>query len=96
MQTVGDLDQNHTHVVRQCEQNFAEILRLLRGFGVEYSRHFGQSIDHCGDLLTEHIGNILDRIFGIFNHIVQQRGYYRLDSQSDLINGDFGNCYRVQ
>ena len=95
VQTVGDFDQNHTHIVRQCEQDFAEVLRLFRGFGVEYARHFGQTVHHCGDLLTKHIGDIFDRVFGIFNHVVQQCRHDRLYAQSDLVDCNFCNGNRV-
>ncbi len=50
MQAVGDLDQDDPHVVREREQDLAEIFGLLRGVGIEYARHLRKPIDHRGDL----------------------------------------------
>ena len=39
---------------------------------------------------------ILDRVFGVLHHVVQQRSADRLHAQSDLLDDDFGHCDRMQ
>ena len=96
VQTVGNLDQDHTHIVREGQQDLAEIFRLLRGVGIKNTRHLGQSIDHRGDFRAKNTLHILDRILRILHHIVQQSRNDRFDTQTDLIHRDLRHSYRMQ
>ena len=90
VQAVGDFDQDHPHVVRKREQDFAEILRLLRSIGIEYARHLRKPIDHLGDLGPEDALHIFDRVLRILHNVVQQGGDDRFDAEPDLVHDDLG------
>ncbi len=96
VQPVGDLDQNHAYVVGERKQHLAEILGLFRRAGLENPRHLGQSVDHQRDLRAETALDILYRIVGILDHVVQQRGDDRLDSEPDLVHDDPSDGQRMQ
>ena len=95
VQPVGDLDQDHPDVVGKRQQHFAEIFRLLRSAGFENARHFGQSVHHQRDFGSETAFDILHRIVGILDDIVQQGRDHRLDTEADFIHDDPGHRQRV-
>ena len=78
VQAVGHLDEDDPNVFRHGEQQPAEILGLGRGLvAKDTARDFGESIDYRGYLFAKMILDILDGVFGIFDHVVQQGGTYR-------------------
>ena len=75
MQAVGELDQQHAHVVGDREQQFAEILRLLRVLGGEIELvELGQAVDQAADLLAEHVVDLLAGDGRVLDRVVQHRG----------------------
>ena len=88
VQAVGEFDQQHAHVVGDREQQFAEILRLLRVPGGEVELvELGQSIDETADLRPEHLvdliagdGRVLDRVV---QHRRDDRGVVELELGED-------------
>ena len=74
MQAVGEFDQQHAHVVGDREQQFAEILRLLRVPGGEVELvELGQSIDETADLRPEHLVDLLAGDGRVLDRVVQHR-----------------------
>ncbi len=75
VQTVGELDEQHAHVVCDCEQEFAEILRLLGFLGDEIELfQLGQAVDQRADIGSENLVDLAASRGGILNRVVQQRG----------------------
>ena len=73
VETVGYLDQDHPDIVAHRQQQLTEILCLRRRlFAEDTAGYLRQAIHDLGDLLAEHVLNILDRIFGILHHVVQK------------------------
>ena len=96
METVGYLDQDHPDIVTHRQQQLTEIFRLCRGLLTEDTTgNLRQAIHDLGDLLAEHILNILNRVFGIFHHIVQQGRTDGSGTQSHLAANDTCYGYRV-
>ena len=89
VQTVGNLDDDDAHIVREREQHLAEVLRLLRGVVLVDTRHLRQAIHHRGYLGCEDARYVFDRILRIFNHIVQQRRHHRLLAEAYLADTDY-------
>ncbi len=96
VQAIGQLYDYHTHIVRQRKQYFTEILSLLRGLGIEYAGHFGQSVDHGRYLRRECLLDVFDRVVGILDHIVQQRGHDGFHAEAYLVYHNHRHGYRVQ
>ncbi len=96
MEPVGDLYQDHAHVVRQGEQHLAEILRLLGGVGIEDARHLRQAVHHRSDLRTEDALHVLHRVLRVLHHVVKQRRHHRLDPQADFVDDDLRHGDRMQ
>ena len=75
VQTVGELDEQHAHVVGDREQELAEILRLLGFLGDEIELlQLGQAVDQRADIGAEHLVDLAARRGGILDRVVQQRG----------------------
>ena len=86
MQPVGKFYENDPHIIPKGQQYPLEIL-CLKAFGVdidllvavlvvEYGLDFGETFNKRGNLVTEQIANVLDRIVGIFDYIVQKGSRY--------------------
>ena len=96
METVGYLDQDHPDIVAHRQQQLTEILRLSRClFTEDTAGDLRQAVHDLGDLLTEHILNILNRVFGIFHHTVQQSRTDGSGPQPHLAADNTGHGYRV-
>ena len=72
MQAIGELHQEDAGVVGDREQQFAEILGLLRMLGDEVElAELGQAVDEPADLFAERLVDILARDGGVFDRVVQ-------------------------
>ena len=80
VQTIGQLDENDTHIVRHCQQHFAKIfcLRIFAGLKQD-AVQFAQPIDQFRNRFTEFFGNLFGGGVGIFHHVMQQCGNDRLN-----------------
>ena len=75
VQAVGQLDQQHPHVARNGQDEFAQVLGLARMLGLKLQpRQLGHALDQDGDLLAEHVRNIVAGGRGVLDHVVQQGG----------------------
>ena len=75
VQAVGELDQQHPHVVRDGEQELAEVLALRRPLGDEVEPlDLGQAVDERADLGAEDLVDLLERRLGVLDSVVQHGG----------------------
>ena len=73
MQTVAYLDENHTDILTHCKKQLLEILCLCRCLLTEdTAADLCQTINNLCDFGTEDVGNVFNRIVGIFHNVVQQ------------------------
>ena len=78
VKAVGHLDEDNANVVVHRQQELAEVLGLCRSTVTEDStRNLGETIYYLCYLLAKLRLNVLNRVVGILNHIVKQRGTYR-------------------
>ncbi len=75
VEAVGHLDEHHADVGRHGQEQLAEILGLQRGLVAEYpSRNFRQPLHYVGYLVSESGCDVVPRIVGVLDHVVEQRG----------------------
>ena len=75
VQAIGELDQQHAHVVGDGKQKLAQVLGLLGFLGDEIEPlQFGQALDQKPDLMAEQAVDLGARGVGILDRVVQQRG----------------------
>ena len=75
VQPVGELDQQHAHVVGDRQQELAQVLRLLRLLGDEVELlELGQALDQRADVVAEHLVDLGAGRGGILDGVVQQGG----------------------
>ncbi len=75
VQPVGELDQQHAHVLGDGEQQLAEILALPGLFGDEVELvDLGQALDELADLLAEQAVDLLAGGGGVLDRVVQHGG----------------------
>ena len=75
VQAVGELDQQHAHVVGDRQQELAQVFRLLRLLGDEVELgELGQAFDQAADVLAEQLVDLGAGGVGILDGVVQQRG----------------------
>ncbi len=74
VQPVGELDQQHAHVVGNGEQELAQVLGLL-GFARDEVEplQLGEAFDQVADLTTEDLVDLRARRLGVLDRVVQQR-----------------------
>ncbi len=92
VQPVGELDQQHPHVVGDGEQKLAQVLGLLGLLGDEIEPlQLGQALDQKPDLVAEQAIDLGAGGVGILDGVVQQRrrdgGVVELELGED--RGDF-------
>ena len=74
VQAVGELDQQHPHVVGDGEEKLAQVLRLLRLLGDEVKLfQLGQAFDQQADLMAEQAIDLGAGSVGVFDRVVQER-----------------------
>ena len=74
MQPVGELDQQHPHVVGDREQELAQVLGLLGLLGDEVEPlQLGQALDQRADLAAEHLVDLGAGRRRVLDRVVQQR-----------------------
>ena len=78
VEAVSHLDEDNANIVVHRQQQLAEVLSLCRSTVTEDStRNLGETIYYLCYLLAKLRLNVLNRVVGILNHIVKQRGTYR-------------------
>ena len=80
VQAVGELHHHHADVVHHGEQHLADVFGLA-GFGREQIEpaDFGDAFDEPRDIRAKLLGDLLERNFGVFDHVVKKRGAERGD-----------------
>ena len=72
MQTVTDLDKNHSDIIAHRKQEFLEVLCLCRGlFSEDTATDLRQSVDDLRNLRTEEVLYVLYGIVCVLHHIVE-------------------------
>ena len=75
MQPVGELDQQHAHVVGDRQQELAQVFRLLGFLGDEVELlQLGQALDQRADIVAEQLVDLGAGRLGVLDGVVQQRG----------------------
>ena len=74
VQPVGELDQQHAHVLGDRQQQLAQVFRLLRLLRDEVELlQLGQSLDELSDVGAEQLIDFSPRRRRILDRVVQQR-----------------------
>ena len=74
MQPVGELDQQHPHVVGDRQQELAQVFGLLGLLGDEVELlELGQALDQRADVAAEHLVDLGAGGVGVLDGVVQQR-----------------------
>ncbi len=85
VQAIGELDQQHAHVVGDGQQKLAQVFGL---FGLTRDKvelgELGQSLDERTDLRTESLVDLVARRRRVLDRVVQQRGRDRRVVQLEL------------
>ena len=83
VQPVGDLDHQHPRIAGHRDDHLADGLAL--GGGAEHHLvEFGDPVDEVADLLAEVGGQRLQRVTGVLDGVVQQRGDQRGGVHAEL------------
>ena len=97
MKTVRYLYHYHPNILGYSKKQFPEVLSLRRGMSTEHaSRNLRESVNNLSDSLAEDILQILHRIVGILDHIVQQRRAYRSRAEPYLLDDNSRHSQRVK
>ena len=73
VQPVGELDQQHPHIVGDREQQLAQVLGLLRLLGDEIeSLQLGEAFDQRADVVAEQAIDLGASRFGVLDGVVQE------------------------
>ena len=71
VQPVGELDQQHPHIIGHRQEKLAEIFRLLGLFGDEFEPlQFGQAFDQQSDFVAKYAIDFRTGGVGVFDRVV--------------------------
>jgi hypothetical protein len=85
VEAVGELDQDHTHVLRHCHDHLPVVLRLGLLAALELDpRQLGDALDELRDLVAELVANLLDVRACVLDDVVEESGRDRLLVQPQL------------
>ena len=71
MQTVGNLDKYHAHIITDGQKQLTEVLRLFTGLITKNTAaDLGQTSYYLCNLVTEQTGYVFHRIIGVFHHVM--------------------------
>ena len=74
VQPVGELDQQHAHVLGNRQQQLAQVLRLLGLLRDQVELlQLGQALDQLADIRAEQLVDLLAGRRGVLDRVVQQR-----------------------
>ena len=98
MQAVGDLDEDHTGIITDGQQELTDILRLQTIDVLRYllGGDLRKTFDDLGDLIAEATADILYGVLCILDDIVQECAADRGRSEADLLAYDTGYCDGMQ
>ncbi len=74
VQSVGHLDHQHPRIAGHRGDHFADRL-ALGGAAQHHSVQLGHPVDEMADFLAEFLGQRLQRVTGVLDRVVQQRGH---------------------
>ena len=79
VEPVGELDQDHAHVLRHRHDHLPVVLRLRLLAALEADpRQLRDALDELGDVGPERRPQLVEVGLGVLDHVVQQRGRDRL------------------
>jgi len=84
VQPVGQFDDEHPHIARGRDHEFADGLRLGR-LAVGELVELGDAVDQAGDLVAEIRAQLVEGVAGVLHRVVQQGG-----AQRRLGHAEFG------
>ena len=85
VEPVGELDQDHAHVLRHRDDHLAVVLGLGLLAALELDpRQLRHALDELRDLVAELGAHFLDVGVGVLDHVVEQRGGDRLLVEVEL------------
>ena len=95
MEPVGELDQDHAHVLRHRHDHLPVVLglRLLAALEAD-PRQLGDALDELGDVGPERGPQLVEVGLGVLDHVVQQRRRDRLLVEVEL-GADQGDAERM-
>jgi len=95
VEPVGELDQDHAHVLRHRHDHLAVVLclRLLAALEADPGE-LGDALDERCDVRPESGSELVEVGIGVLDHVVQQRGGNRLLVEVEL-GADQGDAERV-
>ena len=93
VQAVGQLDENHAHIVRKGKKNFFEVLGLQRSrlVLVKDDVYFGEPVHNTRHRSTKARFDVGEGVFGVFHHIVQKGAHHRRWPQADVGHHNVGH-----
>ena len=76
VQPVGELDDDHPHVLGHGHEHLPDVLGLLLLHGPRGSElgELGHAVDQAADLAPEALLDLLDRHLGVFGNVVEEGG----------------------
>ena len=81
--TVGEFDDQHTHVAAHRDHHLANGFGL-RGIAVFHLGKLGDAIDQTGHGIAELGAALIERIVGVLNRVVQQAGGHNQRSHAEI------------
>ena len=97
MQSVANLDENHSDIIAHGEQEFLEILCLPRCFVAEDSTaYLGESVNDLCYLFAEDVADVFYGVIGVFHHVVQQGCTDAGGAESHFLAGYLSHGDRVR
>ena len=99
VQPVGELDQQHAHVLGDRQQQLAQVFRLLRLLRDEVELlQLGQALDQLADVGTEQLVDLRPRRRRVLDRVVQQRDRDRrlVEMHVGQDGGDFERMREVR
>ena len=95
VQAVGELDQDHPHVLGHRHDHLPVVLGLGLLAALELDpRQLGDALDELRDLVAELVAHLLDVGVGVLDDVVQERSGDRLLVEPEL-GADLGGAPRV-
>ena len=95
MQTVGQFYEQCTDIIVQRVEHLFVVVNLARRCGVVLFLLFGDHIDQEGHITAETLLDILNGIWCILHHIVQEGRDDGVCTQTQLLGNNLGNRHRM-
>ena len=97
VQPVGELDEDHAHILRHGEEDLLEVLGLQGDVLVIHHKvvDFGESVDDVGHHVAEKLAHVVEGVVGVLHHVMQQGADDGGGAEVHLGAADHGHGDRV-